>query len=115
MTLLSPLKDLQHRQPSNGKCSLGAPRQGAPHPAPCSTHLCLNVINELAFRNHEKSLYALIKIDFNFTSKKKVNPKPLKWSLRQDNEKPFLEMLRQLEWGFQSWLLPESGSECGFN
>lgn len=63
-------------------------RVGAPMPPPCSPHLYLNMINELALCNREKPLHALIKIDFSFTSKKKGKAKALKWSLRQDNEKP---------------------------
>lgn len=74
MTLLSPLKDLQHRQPSKWEVIIGGPQVGPP----CSTHLCLNMINGLALCNHEEPLYALIKIGFSFTSKNKGKSKALK-------------------------------------
>lgn len=79
MTLLSPLKDLQHRQPSEWEVIIGGPQVGASMPPPLAQAiLCLNMINEVALCNHGKPLYTLIKMDFGFTSKKRKKSKALK-------------------------------------
>lgn len=62
------------------------------------------MINEVALCNRGKPLYTLIKMDFGFTSKKRKNLKPLKWSVRQDNENLFQEVPRRLEWEARRWL-----------
>lgn len=78
MTLLSPLKALQHRQPSEWEVIIEGPQVGAAMSPPCSTHLYLNMIDELASCNHEKPLYALTKIDSSFTCEKKGESEVLK-------------------------------------
>lgn len=105
VTLLSPLKDLQHRQPSEWEVIIGgAPGRGLHAPPLVQAILCLNMINEVALCNRGKPLYTLIKMDFGFTSKKRKNLKPLKWSVRQDNENLFQEVPRRLEWEARRWL-----------
>lgn len=71
VTLLSPLKDLQHSHLSEWEVIIGGLQVGVAMSPPCSAHLYLNMIDELALCNHEKPLYALTKIDSTFICKKK--------------------------------------------
>lgn len=78
VALLSPLKDLQHRQLSEWEVIIGGPQVGAAVSPPCSAHLYLNMIDELALCNHENPFYALTKIDSSFICKKKGKSEVLK-------------------------------------